>query len=547
MFGCCLTNIPLEEVAVIAFSHPAPAEPGSAERPSVPSTPGRPLDGASRQKRAERLGDDIARLGAHLDAALYRQLVMIREFDEIEGWHIQGSKSCAQWLSWRTGLAPGAARERVRVARSLEPLPRLSDALRTGRLSYSAARALTRVATPDNEAELVEVARHTTAAQLERLVHGWRAIDRASEAEGERARHEQRGMSLVPDPDGSWVQRGRLDPEVGAEEDRLLDLAERILAAQGVLDRDATPRQRRADAFALLLEAAHDGLERMAAEVAEEADAARGAELSGSGTTARAPVSSRADRLHVVVHVSEETLRTPEERCRATGGSGTPATGEGGAGLAAGLRNAFPDHAESRIERGPRVSAETARRLACDAGIVRMRHDRQGRVLDVGRRMRSVPPAIRRALDRRDGGCRFPGCTSRICDAHQLRHWADGGETKLDNLVLLCRWHHRRVHEDGWRIERAGDGGVRFRRPDGRGLPEVPPRPEFAADAVQALEREQRGLGIDPWTATTRWLGDPFDVDWALFTLRPASGIECRSSHAHGRASAETSARVMTM
>jgi len=529
---------------VIAFAHPAPAERGCGEHRPVVAPPDPPIDEADRRKRAERLGDDIARLGAHLDAALYRQLVMIREFDAIEGWHIEGSKSCAQWLSWRTGLAPGAARERVRVARALEPLPRLSEALRTGRLSYSAARALTRVATPDNETELVEVARHTTAAKLEKLVRGWRALDRASEAEGERARHEQRGLSLAPDPDGSWDIRARLDPEVGAEADRLLALAEQVLRKRGALDPDATARQRRADAFALLVEAAHGGLERMAAKVAEEADAARGAEAPAAGTATRAPVSSRADRLHVVVHVSEETLRTPEERCRATGGSGTPATGEGGAGLAAGLRNAFPDHAESRIERGPRVSAETARRLACDAGIVRMRHDRQGRVLDVGRRMRSVPPAIRRALDRRDGGCRFPGCTSRICDAHQLRHWADGGETKLDNLVLLCRWHHRRVHEDGWRIERAGDGGVRFRRPDGRGLPEVPPRPEFAADAVQALEREQRGLGIDPWTATTRWLGDPFDVDWALFTLRPASGIECRSSQVHQRVSAETRARA---
>jgi len=431
---------------------------------------------------------------------------MIREFDEIEGWHLDGARSCAQWLAWRTGLAPGAARERVRVARALAPLPRLSDAMRRGRLSYSAARALTRVATPENEEELVDLARHTTAAQLERMVQGWQGLDRASEAEGARARHEQRGVSLLPDADGSWDLRGRLDADVGADADRALDLAERILFAGGALDADATPRQRRADAFALLIESARMGLDALSADGAAggrlDAEGATGGEaMSAEDPTAAAPreeatrtaVSGRSSRFQVVVHVSAETLR-----------EATP----GG-----------PEPGESRIEGGPRVSAETSRRLACDAGVVRMRHDEDGKALDIGRRTRSVPPAIRRALERRDGGCRFPGCTLSICDAHHVRHWADGGETSLDNLVLLCRWHHRRVHEDGWRIERDSGDGLRFKRPDGRRLPEIPPRQEWADDPADALEREQRDLGIDPWTPTTDWLGDPLDVDWALFTL----------------------------
>lgn len=149
-----------------------------------------------------------------------------------------------------------------------------------------------------------------------------------------------------------------------------------------------------------------------------------------------------------------------------------------------------------------------------------MTHGPGGGVLDVGRRRRTVSPALRRALAHRDGGCRFPGCACRYCDAHHLRHWAKGGETRLRNLALLCRRHHRLVHEAGWRVERGADGELRFRRPDGRVLPEVPKRPRVAGDPVRALEREQPGLRINGWTATTRWIGDPLDVDWALGVLR---------------------------
>jgi len=151
-----------------------------------------------------------------------------------------------------------------------------------------------------------------------------------------------------------------------------------------------------------------------------------------------------------------------------------------------------------------------------------MTHDRNGDVLDVGRRRRSVPTALRRALDRRDGHCRFPGCTLRFCDAHHVRHWAHEGVTALDNLVLLCRHHHRRVHEDGWRVEPGEAGELRLYRPDGRLLPRMPDRPPAPDRPVRALERrhERRGLEIGPWTATPDWDGTPLDVDWALFVLR---------------------------
>ena len=151
-----------------------------------------------------------------------------------------------------------------------------------------------------------------------------------------------------------------------------------------------------------------------------------------------------------------------------------------------------------------------------------MTHGSDGSVLDVGRKTRTVPPALRRALDHRDGGCRFPGCGLRFCDVHHIKHWADGGETRLDNLVLLCRRHHRAVHEEGFRVEIVGGGQeIRFYWPDGRPFPDVPPAPRLPDDPVRALEAEHGRLGIhvDPETTTPHWNGEPFDVGYAIYTL----------------------------
>ncbi|HJQ64724.1 MAG TPA: DUF222 domain-containing protein, partial [Burkholderiales bacterium] len=138
----------------------------------------------------ERLGDEIAEIAAHVHAATYRLLERLREFDGRSGWS-GGFTSCAHWLSWRTGIAPGAAREKVRVARALGQMPLLSDAMRQGELSYAKVRAITRVATPANEAELLEFARNGTAAHVERLVRAWRRVDRLEEQESERERHRR--------------------------------------------------------------------------------------------------------------------------------------------------------------------------------------------------------------------------------------------------------------------------------------------------------------------------------------------------------------------
>src|SRR5947207_6228808 len=165
-----------------------------------------------RAAELDRLGDDIALLSAHLDAATARLLDLIREFDARSGWG-NGFRSCAEWLSWRVGLDLGAARERVRVARALGALPLMAGALSRGELSYAKVRALTRVATPETEARLLNVGRAGTASHVERIVRGWRQVDRRAEARESARKHASRALHVYPDSDGTVIIRGRLAPE----------------------------------------------------------------------------------------------------------------------------------------------------------------------------------------------------------------------------------------------------------------------------------------------------------------------------------------------
>src|SRR5712691_7481719 len=224
---------------------------------------------APRHSAAEldRLGDEIAELSAHLDAATARLLDLIRVFDARGGWNT-GFRSCAAWLSWRVGLDLGAARERVRVARALGTLPLFAQALARGELSYSNVRALTRVATPETEARLLGVGRAGTAAHVERIVRGWRCVDRRAEARETKHRHASRALHVYQDEDGMVVLKGRLEPEVGALVMQALAAAreslyqrarERARASAGFGDVSAeTPpvSQQQADALALLAETA---------------------------------------------------------------------------------------------------------------------------------------------------------------------------------------------------------------------------------------------------------------------------------------------------
>jgi hypothetical protein len=427
-----------------------------------------------RVQELDRLGDAIAELAAHLDAATARLLDLIREFDVRGGWN-SGFRSCAHWLSWRVGLDLGAARERVRVARAIGTLPRLSKAFARGELSYAKVRALTRVAMPETETRLLAVGRAGTAAHVERIVRGWRRVDRNAEAREAGRQHAHRSLHVHQDEDGTVVVRGRLAPEVGALLLRALDAAREALyqrsRAAGPVPPDPateppTRAQQQADALALLAETAlHHDLD--------------------SG----AP----GERYQVVVHVDAAVLADP----------GQPG--------------------QSVLEEGGHVSAETSRRLACDASRVVMRHDAEGRLVEIGARTRTIPPALRRALLHRDRSCRFPGCHARIGQGHHVRHWAQGGPTSLANLVLLCRRHHRAVHEEGYEVARGLDGGLQFRRPNGCPLPEVPPPAPVPEDPIQVLREAHhaQGLRLHARTGCPGWLGERLDVGWALDVLHP--------------------------
>jgi 5-methylcytosine-specific restriction endonuclease McrA len=421
----------------------------------------------------ERLGDEIAELSAHLDAAIARLLALIREFDAQGGWN-NGFRSCADWLTWRVGLDKGAARERVRVARALGTLPRLAHALAGGEISYSKVRALTRVATPETEERLLAVARAGTAVHVERIVRGWRYVDRQAEREASVRQHKSRALHVSYDDDGMVVIRGRLTPEAGAVLMRALDAARETLYQRSRAEANAmdpaqdppTMEQQRADALALVAETAlHQGID----------------------------PGAPGERYQVVVHVDAAVLADPEQA------------------------------GQSVLDDGVRVPAGTSQRLACDASRVVMRHDADGHLVEVGARTRTIPPALRRALQHRDHGCRFPGCGVRIGEGHHVRHWAAGGPTTLSNLALLCRRHHRSVHEEGYQVARRRDGALEFRRPDGRVLPDVPLMPVVPVDPVDALcaANVAQGLSIDAQTARPSWFGERLDVGWAIDVLHP--------------------------
>jgi hypothetical protein len=178
---------------------------------------------------------------------------------------------------------------------------------------------------------------------------------------------------------------------------------------------------------------------------------------------------------------------------------------------------------QSVLEGGTRVSAEASQRLACDATRVVMWHDADGRITEVGARTRTIPPALRRALQYRDRGCRVPGCGRSFGQGHHIRHWANGGPTTRSNLALLCRRHHRAVHEEGYQVERQGGGALCFRRPDGGLLSESPALPAIPADPVGMLRagHEAQGLAIHARTAMPGWLGERLEPGYAIDVLHP--------------------------
>ena len=463
----------------------------------------------------DALAAAVSTLAAHIHAATYRLLVLIAELDRREVWAAQGALSCAHWLSWACGIDTHTAREKVRVARALTELPLLSDALAKGELGYSKARALTRIATSENEADLLNIGLHGTAQHVEKFVRLYRRAKRAEETERADAQHENRGLTFWHEDDGTVVLYGRFPPEMGARILGALDAAmqahtEEQPAAgwddEGVAPEDVPRGTSRPDTSPADSATDSGTRSRVTAHGREDAqvfltDVPRGTFMRGPSRTVRradalawitervfesgdAPALS-PDRHEIVVHVEADVLSN------------------GGAG-------------RCEIQHRTAIAAETARRLCCDAGIVPVVDGANGEPLSVGRRTRSIPPAVRRALASRDRGCRFPGCpaTQRL-HGHHVRHWADGGETSLENLVLLCPTHHRLVHEGGFDVQRLDDGAFRFTNPYGVAI-RPPRRRETSSPDTIVLRNESLGLAIDCETATAHWHGERIDYDHAL-------------------------------
>jgi hypothetical protein len=437
----------------------------------------------NKQQHIQQLEDELCQLTAHIDAAMFRWLELLREFDECQGWVGEGIKSCAHWLNWKCGLSLNAARERLRVAQALPALPQTTVAFREGRLSYSKVRAITRVATTKNESVLLNIAYHGTTWHVEQAVGAWRREQRLAALKRDKDRHDLRELRCYYDADGFLVLKGRFTPDQGAVVQQALNAVmeqlheerKSVSAETSAFEEPDPIRQhpqpmasRRADAMVRMAEAY----------------------LSGQSAI------SSADQFTINIHTDMETLK---------------ADGTG---------------AESQLENGPNVSAETSRRLCCDAGVVHWlerKHGANGDIepLSVGRKTRTVPPSIRRALQRRDKGCRFPGCScNRFVDAHHIHHWADGGETSMDNLVLLCRHHHRLVHEGGFGIHRLQGGGYAFTNPQGNRIPAFPGT-RLSGNAFELMaENRENGIVITPRTAVPNWGGEGMDVDIVVHALQ---------------------------
>ena len=375
----------------------------------------------------DQLADQITTLAGQINAANYRFLTLIAEFEHRKAWSGYGLKSCVHWLNWKCGISLGAAREKVRAALALTNLPKTKTAFQKGELSFSKVRALTKIATPKNESFLLNIAEYGTAHHMEKLVKSYRTVDNNLTAEEhsnitkaqqdlkqdttkqdirkEDKQKENRSVICYQDNDGMWIIHAKLPAEEGS-------LVAKTLKELGDKLAETEPKNVSAETFSL--------------NQAEE-------KLTFPQRRADALIALSEHYLATAQNASTNSLTALKsaERCQLT------------LHIQAGDQNIQPANLD-----GQWLPPSTVRRMACDAGLLIIEEDEVGNVLNIGRKSRIIPPAMTRALAIRDNGCQFPGCCeTRYTEGHHIKHWADGGETKLDNLVTLCRYHHRELHK----------------------------------------------------------------------------------------------------
>ena len=344
------------------------------------------------------LGERIATHAAHLDAATHTLLTDLREFDSAGGWYKQGAHSCAEWLSWRVGWNMGTAREHLRVARRLAELPLIDDALRRGAISYVKVRAITRVATSANEATLLTDAQYSTGSQLERICRKYAAVVRASKEPDEAYDRDRRYLRRFDLEDGMVKLDGIFHPEEAAT----------IWAALEAVARARTSDRLRGDRAATTgdaAETASGGAE--TATKRDDAIVSTTLDAPSMGAIPKREREARFDRADALVSIARDVLRGDRVHAVPTELVVTVA-----AETLADPQSA-PDPFAVTSD-GTCVSAETARRLACDCGVVHMVEDQAGTTISVGRKTRSIPVSMKRALLKRDSTCRFPGCCNRV-------------------------------------------------------------------------------------------------------------------------------------
>ncbi len=375
----------------------------------------------------EDLDRNILTLCKHINAATYELLVLIREFDERAGWLKCGLKNCAEWLAYRCDFSMTTALEKVRVAHALKTLPGICEAFASGELSYSKVRALTRVANKGNEEDLLVFALRSTATHVAERCCELRCGSEDSIDSAARA-FANRSLRVRRDPHRHTMTiTVALPLDMGELIEKALDKARDDEVLEVPDITDTSWSARQADAFVNML----------------------GTYLSGNDNNTQGN-----DNYLVTVHVDQSAL----------------AGGEG--------RSALP--------------IESVKRLCCDSHAVVITEDDKGTPLSIGRKSRIVPTALQRAVRARDHNrCTFPGChNKRFLHYHHIQHWSNGGETSLENLMLLCTKHHTLVHEGGFRIEKDFQDRWSFLRPDGIAVP------EFGYSAMDTIDENLYPEGI---------------------------------------------------
>ena len=371
----------------------------------------------------QTLTQQLKTLAQALDRGTCKLILLLPEFDRQECWAMDGQRSCVAWLNAYCGISPSAAHDRRRVAYALEELPVLLRLFKIGELSWSKVRALTRIATPENERALAGQALMMSASAIELMARQYRGISTPENTAEEDAKaceqYQKRRVNYGFDSTGMVSITASLPPLEGAAVLKSLARAEDQL----FIDAQGKPKDSSSPTAFIAADSEH-GIHRTSTQLRADA-----LSLMAMKHLAAEHVEIRtADRYQVVVHIDENTL---------TQHSGAPLSST-----------------KCHIENGPALAASTVRRLADDCSVVPifMKH---GEPMSIGRKSRVWPSSISRAITTRDQHCQFPHCTaSRHMHIHHLKHWADGGNTSVSNGVLLCAYHHRLVHEEQYVIEK---------------------------------------------------------------------------------------------